>query len=95
MPPQALADFPAWLAPTLLVSGEHPDFHLCFLQGLNGLGDTVLQLVLNGSGTEELQRKERLERLPVTLRDGAGAALGLLPTGCAFLPNEHTPLSLS
>lgn len=50
----------------LLVSGEDPDLNVSLHQGLDSLRDTVLQLVLNRSGPEQLQVLQRSEELQIS-----------------------------
>lgn len=40
---------------TLFVSGQHPHFDVAQFQQLDGLGDSILQLVLNGCGPKQLE----------------------------------------
>lgn len=45
-----------WLLPlTLFVSRQHPHFDVAQFQQLDGFRDSILQLVLNGCGPEQLE----------------------------------------
>jgi hypothetical protein len=38
--------------PTLLVPCEHPYLHVCFLESLDSIWNTILEFVLNGCGSQ-------------------------------------------
>lgn len=46
---------PGRRSPTLFISSQHPDFDVGFGQLFDGVGDTVLQLVLHRRDAQQLQ----------------------------------------
>lgn len=46
-------------APTLLVSCEYPHFDVPLLKTLDGFGDTILEPVFDGCGSQQLGVRQR------------------------------------